>query len=153
MGRPVMTSWGDPVGLPWPCMQTAARSHEQAKGQQPSCHRRCPGHTAGAAAHLRLVCRSLVSPSPRESFCVPVTGWGYRLDRGVGSAGGMADNRLEPRAAAREAREPAAAALGAREPAAGLVRPGGGTILAAIGNTPLTMVDGVRVKLEYPNPP
>ncbi len=64
----------------------------------------------------------------------------------------MADNRLEPRAAAREAREPAAAALGAREPAAGLVRPGGGTILDAIGNTPLIMVDGIWVKLEYLNP-
>ena len=56
------------------------------------------------------------------------------------------------RSAAREAREPAAAAHGAREPAAGLVRPGGGTILDAIGNTPLIMVDGIWVKLEYLNP-
>jgi len=56
------------------------------------------------------------------------------------------------RSAARGAREPAAAAHGAREPAAGLVRPGGGTILDAIGNTPLIMVDGIWVKLEYLNP-
>jgi hypothetical protein len=41
------------------------------------------------------------------------------------------------RSAARGAREPAAAAHGAREPAGGLVRPGGGTILDAIGSTPL----------------
>jgi hypothetical protein len=40
----------------------------------------------------------------------------------------------------------------AREPAAGLVRRGGGTILDAIGNTPLIMVDGIWVKLEYLNP-
>ena len=44
------------------------------------------------------------------------------------------------------------AAGGAREPAAGLFRPGRGTILDAIGNTPLIMVDGIWVKLEYPNP-
>ena len=56
------------------------------------------------------------------------------------------------RSAARKAREPAAAAHGAREPAAGLVRPGGGTILDAIGNTPLIMVDGIWVKLEYLEP-
>ena len=31
---------------------------------------------------------------------------------------------------------------------AGLVRPGGGTILDAIGNTPLIMVDGIWVKLK-----
>jgi hypothetical protein len=43
------------------------------------------------------------------------------------------------------------AAREAREPAAGLVRPGGGTILDAIGNTPLIMVDGIWVKLEYLN--
>ena len=44
------------------------------------------------------------------------------------------------------------AARGAREPAGGLVRPGGGTILDAIGSTPLIMVDGIWVKLEYLNP-
>jgi cysteine synthase A len=33
-----------------------------------------------------------------------------------------------------------------------LLRRGGGTILDAIGNTPLVMVDGIRVKLEYLNP-
>ncbi|PZS39437.1 MAG: pyridoxal-5-phosphate-dependent protein subunit beta [Pseudonocardiales bacterium] len=54
------------------------------------------------------------------------------------------------RSAAREAREPAAGA--AREPAAGLLRRGGGTILDAIGNTPLVMVDGIWVKLEFLNP-
>ena len=43
------------------------------------------------------------------------------------------------------------AAGGAREPAAGLFRPGGGTILDA-SNTPLVMVDGIWVKLEYLNP-
>ena len=36
--------------------------------------------------------------------------------------------------------------------AAGRLRPGGGTILDAIGNTPLVMVDGIWVKLEYLNP-
>src|SRR6185312_6497112 len=56
------------------------------------------------------------------------------------------------RSAARVVREPAAAAHGAREPAGGLVRPGGGTILDAIGSTPLIMVDGVWVKLEFLNP-
>jgi cysteine synthase len=56
------------------------------------------------------------------------------------------------RSAARVAREPAAAAHGAREPAGGPVRPGGGTILDAIGSTPLIMVDGIWVKLEYLNP-
>src|ERR1700730_10130065 len=40
----------------------------------------------------------------------------------------------------------------ARGPAAGLVSPGGGTILDAMGNTPLIMVDGIWVKLEYLNP-
>ena len=56
------------------------------------------------------------------------------------------------RFAARGAREPAAAPHAAREPAGGLVRPGGGTILDAIGSTPLIMVDGIWVKLEYLNP-
>src|SRR6476469_3195962 len=56
------------------------------------------------------------------------------------------------RFAARGAREPAAPAHGAREPAGQLVRPGGGTILDAIGSTPLIMVDGIWVKLEYLNP-
>jgi cysteine synthase len=32
------------------------------------------------------------------------------------------------------------------------LRPGGGTILDAIGNTPLVMVDGIWAKLEYLNP-
>src|SRR5260370_9240932 len=44
---------------------------------------------------------------------------------------------------------------GAREagdPAAEPVRRGGGTILDAIGNTPLVMVDGIWVKLEFLNP-
>src|SRR6476659_2304847 len=40
----------------------------------------------------------------------------------------------------------------AREAAFGLARGGGGTILDAIGNTPLVMVDGIWVKLEYLNP-
>src|ERR1700720_1991094 len=53
------------------------------------------------------------------------------------------------RSAAREVREPAAAA---RAPAAAQLRPGGGTILDAIGNTPLIMVDGIWVKLEHLNP-
>ena len=44
------------------------------------------------------------------------------------------------------------AAGAARAPAAGLVSRGGGTILDAIGNTPLVMVDGIWVKLEYLNP-
>src|SRR5258708_8255538 len=56
------------------------------------------------------------------------------------------------RSVVREVREPADAAQAAREPAAALLRPGGGTILDAIGNTPLIMVDGIWVKLEYLNP-
>src|SRR5256885_10241674 len=58
------------------------------------------------------------------------------------------------RSAAHEARDPAAgsAAGAAREPAFGLARGGGGTILDAIGDTPLVMVDGIWVKLEYLNP-
>src|ERR1700750_1946308 len=56
------------------------------------------------------------------------------------------------RSAARGARGLAAARHAAREPAGGLVRPGGGTILDAIGSTPLIMVDGIWVKLEYLNP-
>src|ERR1700739_957591 len=44
------------------------------------------------------------------------------------------------------------AAPEAREPAAGPVPPGGGQILDAIGDTPLIMVDGMWVKLEYLNP-
>lgn len=44
------------------------------------------------------------------------------------------------------------AAGAARGPAVVLVRRGGGTILDAIGNTPLVMVDGIWVKLEYLNP-
>ena len=56
--------------------------------------------------------------------------------------------------AADEARQPAerSAAGAAREPAAGLCPPGGGTILDAIGDTPLVMVDGIWAKLEYLNP-
>src|ERR1700722_5245350 len=56
------------------------------------------------------------------------------------------------RSAAREAREPSAAAHEAREQGAVPLRAGGGTILDAIGNTPLIMVDGLWVKLEYLNP-
>src|SRR5258708_3291140 len=56
------------------------------------------------------------------------------------------------RSVVREVREPADAAQAAREPAAAVLRPGGGTILDAIGNTPLIMVDGIWVKLEYLNP-
>src|SRR5450759_3459327 len=41
---------------------------------------------------------------------------------------------------------------GAQEHAAGLLRRGGGTILDAIGNTPLVVVDGIWVKLEFLNP-
>jgi len=54
------------------------------------------------------------------------------------------------RSTADEARDAAAASAGgaAREPAAGVLRRGGGTILDAIGNTPLIMVDGIWVKLE-----
>jgi len=56
--------------------------------------------------------------------------------------------------AAHEAREPAAgsAAGAARESAAGLRPQGAGTILDAIGDTPLVMVDGIWAKLEYLNP-
>src|SRR5260370_29598148 len=56
------------------------------------------------------------------------------------------------RPAAPETRETAAPADAARVPAAGPARPGGGTILDAIGNTPLIMVDGIWGKLEYLNP-
>ena len=58
------------------------------------------------------------------------------------------------RPAAHEARELAAgsAAGAAREPVIGVARGGGGTILDAIGGTPLVMVDGIWVKLEYLNP-
>jgi cysteine synthase len=44
------------------------------------------------------------------------------------------------------------AADAVREAAAGLVPRGGGTILDAIGDTPLIIVDGIWVKLEYLNP-
>src|ERR1700758_1061530 len=56
--------------------------------------------------------------------------------------------------AAHEAREPAAGSTAgaAREPAVGLVPRSGGTILDAIGDTPLVMVDGIWVKLEFLNP-
>jgi cysteine synthase len=59
-----------------------------------------------------------------------------------------------PVPAALEAPEPATgpAAGAVPEPAAGLLRRGGGTILDAIGNTPLVMVDGIWVKLEFLNP-
>ena len=55
--------------------------------------------------------------------------------------------------AAHEAWNPVAGSTAGaeREPAAGL-RPPGGTILDAIGNTPLIMVDGIWAKLEYLNP-
>ena len=43
-------------------------------------------------------------------------------------------------------------AHGAREPARGQLPKGGGTILDAIGNTPLVMVDGIWAKLEFLNP-
>src|SRR6266851_2849711 len=43
-------------------------------------------------------------------------------------------------------------ANGAREPARGQLPKGGGTILDAIGNTPLVMVDGIWAKLEFLNP-
>jgi hypothetical protein len=62
------------------------------------------------------------------------------------------NSTIGARPTAREARVPAAAGDGLWERAAGLVRPGGGTILDAIGNTPLIMVDGIWVKLEYLNP-
>ena len=59
-----------------------------------------------------------------------------------------------PVPAALEAPEPATgpAAGAVPEPAAGLLRRGGGTILDAIGDTPLVMVDGIWVKLEFLNP-
>jgi len=41
---------------------------------------------------------------------------------------------------------------GAREPARGQLPKGGGTILDAIGDTPLVMVDGIWAKLEFLNP-
>ena len=44
------------------------------------------------------------------------------------------------------------AAHGAREGAGGVPARGGATILDAIGNTPLVMVDGIWVKLEFLNP-
>src|SRR5215468_9800592 len=44
------------------------------------------------------------------------------------------------------------AAGATREAAAGLVPRAGGTVLDAIGDTPLIMVDGIWVKLEYLNP-
>ena len=49
-------------------------------------------------------------------------------------------------------RGPSTAAQGAHELAAGQLPKGGGTILDAIGNTPLVMVDGIWVKLEFLNP-
>src|SRR5512140_1789753 len=56
--------------------------------------------------------------------------------------------------AAHEAREPAAgsAAGATRESDAGLRPQGAGTILDAIGNTPLIVVDGIWAKLEFLNP-
>jgi cysteine synthase len=56
------------------------------------------------------------------------------------------------RAADPKAQEPAAATDQEQARSAVPVRPGGGTILDAIGNTPLVMVDGIWVKLEYLNP-
>jgi cysteine synthase len=48
---------------------------------------------------------------------------------------------------------PPSAAHGERAlPAPGTVQRGGGTILDAIGNTPLVMVDGIWAKLEFLNP-
>src|SRR5260221_12305959 len=41
---------------------------------------------------------------------------------------------------------------GAREPASDQLPKGGGTILDAIGNTPVVMVDGIWAKLEFLNP-
>ncbi len=49
-------------------------------------------------------------------------------------------------------RGPSTAAQGAHDLAAGQLPKGGGTILDAIGNTPLVMVDGIWVKLEFLNP-
>jgi cysteine synthase A len=59
---------------------------------------------------------------------------------------------VRTRSAAPGPHEPSAAVHGAREQAAVPLRAGGGTILDAIGNTPLIMVDGIWVKLEYLNP-
>jgi cysteine synthase A len=61
---------------------------------------------------------------------------------------------LNGKMAAHGEREPAAgsAAGAARGPAVGLAQRGGGTILDAIGNTPLIMVDGIWAKLEFLNP-
>jgi cysteine synthase len=57
------------------------------------------------------------------------------------------------RPAAHQARDAGVgSAAGAPGEPVGLLRRGGGTILDAIGNTPLVMVDGVWVKLEFLNP-
>ena len=58
------------------------------------------------------------------------------------------------RSATGEARDGAAgpAAGAAREPAVGVAGRGEGTILDAIGDTPLVTMDGIWVKLEYLNP-
>ena len=58
------------------------------------------------------------------------------------------------RSAAREARDGAAGSAGSagRQPAVGAAGRGASTILDAIGDTPLVMVDGIWVKLEYLNP-
>src|ERR1019366_9289954 len=63
-------------------------------------------------------------------------------------------NAMSGARSAAEAREPAgsSAAGAAREPASGVLRRGAGTILDAIGNTPLVVVDGIWVKLEHLNP-
>src|ERR1039457_3711761 len=63
-------------------------------------------------------------------------------------------NAMSGARSAAEAREPAgsSAAGAARGPASGGLRRGGGTILDAIGNTPLVVVDGIWVKLEHLNP-
>jgi cysteine synthase A len=52
----------------------------------------------------------------------------------------------------REARDAPNQGRDAREPAAGWRRAGGGTILDAVGNTPLVVIDGIWVKLEHLNP-
>ncbi|HEX7268858.1 MAG TPA: pyridoxal-phosphate dependent enzyme, partial [Streptosporangiaceae bacterium] len=64
------------------------------------------------------------------------------------------DATSRTRFAAREAQADAAgsAAGAARMPAVGVTGRGGGTILDAIGDTPLVIVDGIWVKLEYLNP-
>ena len=58
------------------------------------------------------------------------------------------------RSTAPEARDGAAgsAASTGRQPAGGVAGRGASTILDAIGDTPLVMVDGIWVKLEYLNP-